>query len=143
MLLPMKVYDPRNRLHEPALPGDAGYDIAADEDATVYPERITKIRTGVKIEIPAGFVGLIADKSGRALSGLKTLGGVIDAGFTGEIVVLMTSVTERVYDFDAGDKIAQLLIVPVATPALERVTDVSALSDTVRGAAGFGSTGVR
>lgn len=143
MLLPLRIHDPNGNLLEPAQPGDAGYDIRCNHDVTVYPGRIAVIHTAVKLEIPPGFVGIICDKSSRALSGLKTLGGILDSSFRGEIIVLMTSVTDHVYDFDAGDKIAQLLIVPVATPAIERVASDSELSDTVRAGNGFGSTGVR
>lgn len=120
-----------------ANPDDAGYDLYASHD-TELGHGITKIETGTRIEIPAGHVGIIKDRSSMAARGYAILGGVIDAGYTGEIVVLMHNggLPELV---TRGQKIAQLIIVPCVTAPLARVEH---LGVTVRGEKGFGSSGI-
>lgn len=133
------------RLHQAAvLPNyahddDAGLDLYTVADCILEPgERVT-IPTGIAVQLPAGYVGLIWDKSGLShRSGLKTLGGVIDAGYRGEVMVGMVNLGQEPHHFTAGEKVAQLLVQPVVQPT---VTEVSSLEDTARGAAGFGSTG--
>lgn len=83
-------------------------------------------------------MGLIFDRSSLARRGLKTLGGVIDAGYRGEIGVLIWNLSPKVQILERGDRIGQLLIVAVATPA---VREVAALNGTARGTGGFGSSG--
>jgi len=83
-------------------------------------------------------VGMVADRSSLASKGLKTAGGIIDAGYRGEIQVVLRNLTQQDVRLEAGDRVAQLLILPVALPAIEEVAE---LSDTARAAGGFGSTG--
>lgn len=116
---------------------DAGMDLFSVEDVFVKGGDIVKIKTGVAFEIEDGYVGLIWDKSSVGSRGLKTLGGVIDSGYRGEVIVVMKNLGED-YEFKKGDKIAQILIQKVEHPNIEEVNE---LSSTVRGEGGFGSTG--
>lgn len=118
---------------------DAGLDLCTVQACTVAPgERLT-IPTGIAMQLPVGYVGLIWDKSGLShTAGLKTLGGVIDAGYRGEVMVGLVNLGHEPYHFSTGDKVAQLLVQAVAQPT---VTVVDTLDATTRGTAGFGSTG--
>ena len=126
-----------------AHPGeDLGYDVYALEDTNVGPWP-TKVRTGISVEASDSLgnaVGLIVkDRSSMALSGMLTHGGVIDAGYRGEIVVLMsTQGTGAARPIKAGTKIAQLVPVPVLTSYVYIVED---LAQSGRGDKGFGSSG--
>ncbi|TBR22729.1 dUTP diphosphatase, partial [bacterium] len=94
--------------------------------------------TGIAMAIPAGYVGLVADRSSLARKGIKTAGGVIDAGYRGEVGAVLWNISREPVTLGRGDRVAQLLLVPVATPA---VKEVKALSESKRGKGGFGSTG--
>ncbi|MBI4345564.1 MAG: dUTP diphosphatase [Elusimicrobia bacterium] len=117
---------------------DAGLDLYSVEEVEVEPGKGVHVKTGIAIELPAGTVGLIADRSSMARRGLKTAGGVIDAGYRGEIGVLLWNVSPAPHTIKAGDRIAQLLVVSVHTPA---VREVVSLARSPRGEGGFGSTG--
>jgi dUTP pyrophosphatase len=139
MLLKVKKLDLSARLPLRAHPGDAGVDLYALERTIVGPGQRTAVKTGISVEIPEGYVGLVWDKSGLAIkNGLKTLGGVIDAGYRGEILIGMINLGTTEYIFEAGHKVAQLLIQKIE---LCDVKEVKELPDTIRGEAGFGSTG--
>ncbi len=119
--------------------GDAGMDLYALESVSFGPGERVRVKTGISMEIPSGCVGVIWDKSGLASKhGLKTLGGVIDSGYRGEIMVGMVNLSDVKFRFEAGDKVAQIII-----QKYERciITEVSVLPDTPRGSGGFGSTG--
>jgi dUTP pyrophosphatase len=132
------------RLHPEALlptrahPEDAGLDLYALEDVLLAPGEGKAARTGIALAIEVGFVGLVADRSSLAKKGLKTAGGVIDAGYRGEIQILLWNLSSTPIQLRRGERIAQLLLLPIATPAVQEVSELSA---TVRGAGGFGSTG--
>lgn len=116
--------------------GAAGYDLHSIEDATVG--NVTVISTGIAVKIPDGHVGLIRDRSGLAVrAGITVLAGVIDADYTGEVKVVLTSTTMDTY-LPAGDRIAQLVVVPCVMEGSQWVDD---LAKTERGDGGFGSTG--
>jgi dUTP pyrophosphatase len=119
-------------------PSDAGMDFRLVEDSTLVPHVPTKVRTGVAIEIPEGCVGFIWDKSSIGAMGVKTLGGVVDAGYRGEIFIVLLNMTSEPISFPAGRKIAQLVIQKIEQPELEYVDD---LAPSPRGEGGFGSTG--
>ncbi len=122
-----------------AHPGDAGMDFFALERTVLKPGERKAIHTGISIEIPKGCVGLFWDKSGIGIrEGLKTLGGVIDAGYRGEVLVGMINLSDKEYVFEAGHKVAQMLIQKVEHCDVKESKD---LSDTKRGKGGFGSTG--
>ena len=121
-----------------AHPGDAGMDVYSRETRTLEQGEPYLFKLGFCMEIPPGYVALLRDKSGLGARGLTVLGGVIDHAYRGEYGVILLNTTEREYLVKPGDKIAQLLILPVATADIE---EVSELSDTKRGEGGFGSTG--
>jgi dUTP pyrophosphatase len=122
-------------------PGDAGYDLYAVETLQIVPGGRGLIPTGVHVEIPEGYVGLVKDRSSMALKGLHTMAGVVDAGYRGEIKIVLLNTTGEPVTIDARQKVAQMIVVPVYTQALETVESLEALSATERGAGGFGSTG--
>jgi dUTP pyrophosphatase len=122
-----------------AHPGDAGFDLFASEHIIVKPQERVSVPTGIAVEIGDGYVGLIWDKSGLSHKhGLKTMGGVIDAGYRGEVKVGMINLSNETYTFEKGHKVAQMLIQKIEHPTIELVDE---LSDSSRGTGGFGSTG--
>ena len=119
--------------------GDAGMDICASEDVHIKKDERMKVPTGIAIQIPEGYVGLGWDKSGLSMNhGLKTLGGVIDAGYRGEIMIGIVNLSNEDYTIGKGHKVAQILIQKVEAP---NVQEVEELGDSHRGEKGFGSTG--
>jgi dUTP pyrophosphatase len=139
MQLKVKKVDEGAKLPEYAHEHDAGMDFFALEEVRVGPGEIARIRSGVAIEIPEGFVGLCWDKSGLAMkNGIKVLAGVIDAGFRGELVMGVINLGKEEYVFEKGHKVLQMLIQPVE---ILDIIEVEELSDTSRGEDGFGSTG--
>jgi dUTP diphosphatase len=121
---------------------DAGFDLHAAEAATLAPGERASVGTGIAVEIPEGHAGLVVPRSGLAARhgiGVVNAPGVIDAGYRGEVrVLLLNSDREEPFEVRPGDRIAQLLVVAVAAPELE---ELEALGETLRGAGGFGSTG--
>jgi dUTP pyrophosphatase len=134
--------DPDLPLPAYAHPGDAGADLVAAEEAEIAPGGRVKIRTGVAIALPEGFVGLVHPRSGLAARlGVTVLNapGTVDAGYRGEILVnLINHDRENTVKISRGDRIAQLVIQRVERAAFHAV---DALDDTARGAGGHGSTG--
>jgi len=119
--------------------GDAGMDVYASEEVAVKAGERVKVPTGIAMEIPEGYVGLVWDKSGLSMShGLKTLGGVIDAGYRGEVMIGVANLSDEDYTVEKGHKVAQILIQKVELPKIEEVTE---LNNSHRGEKGFGSTG--
>ena len=117
---------------------DAGYDIYSRDDAVIFPHSSGKFDTGVHIEIPAGYVGFLKSKSGlNVKSGIQSE-GVIDAGYTGSICVKLYNHGSHEVYINKGQKISQLVLLPIITPELELVDSLEA---TERGDSGFGSTG--
>lgn len=117
---------------------DAGMDLYALGEVTLEPGQCAVVPTGIAMAIPAGYVGLVADRSSLARKGIKTAGGVIDAGYRGEVGAVLWNISRAAVTLGRGDRVAQLLLVPVATPA---VKEVKTLSESKRGKGGFGSTG--
>lgn len=118
---------------------DAGLDLYSDRDLILHPGERLLIETGIRMAIPKGFVGLIWDKSGVSSHGVKTLGGVIDASFRGEIKVGLINLSRDIYQINRGQKIAQILIQKVALP---KVRETKLSIDTERGQCSYGSTGL-
>jgi len=119
--------------------GDAGMDIYASENVHVRKGERAKVPTGIAMEIPEGYVGLVWDKSGLSINhGLKTLGGVIDAGYRGEIIIGIANLSSEDYTLEKGHKVAQLLIQKIESPVVEEAIE---LKDSHRGEKGLGSTG--
>jgi len=139
MELKVKRIHPEAKLPVYGHPGDAGMDLFAVVDRTIAPGEVFAVPTGIQVAIPAGFVGLIWDKSGISLKGVHRLAGVVDAGFRGEVQVVMINLGTGPFTVGKGMKIAQMLIQPVAAVA---IIDSDTLDDTSRGDGGFGSTGL-
>jgi dUTP pyrophosphatase len=134
--------DGRAVLPARAHPGDAGLDLHALQETVLAPGERAAISTGIAVEVPAGHAGLVLPRSGLALRhgiALVNAPGLIDSGYRGELRVLLLN-TDRGAPFQiaAGDRIAQLVVVPA--PALSAV-EVQELSVSARGAGGFGSSG--
>lgn len=127
-----------------AHPGDAGLDLYAACDCNLQPFERALIPTGLQIAIPEGFAGFVMPRSGNALKlGLSfpNTPGLIDSGYRGELQVLAINLDPATpIPLEAGDRIAQLVILPV--PALA-IREVDELDETRRGAAGFGSSGIK
>ena len=123
------------RVHET----DAGLDLRAKEGQIIPAKESAVFKTGVHVKLPKGTAGVIISKSGLNVKHDITSTGLIDEGYDGEIVVKMINHGGLDYKVEAGDKISQLVIVPVLYESIEVVDDLEQDSD--RGSAGFGSTG--
>lgn len=117
---------------------DAGLDLFAKEDGIIRPCDNLLCDTGVHIQIPEGYTGLIRSRSGLMVNHHIVTDGTIDAHYTGSIKVKLFNLNRREYRVYAGDKIAQIVIVPCLLPEMELVDH---LEETDRGDGGFGSTG--
>jgi dUTP pyrophosphatase len=122
--------------------GDAGLDLYACEDAHLEPGARGSVGTGVAVEIPTGYGGVVLPRSGLARDhgiALVNSPGLIDAGYRGEVrVLLLNTDSAEVFRVERGDRIAQLVVTPVGLP---EPVEVAALSDSARGGGGFGSSG--
>jgi len=143
-MLALQQLDPRARVPQRAHDGDAGLDVSLLDAVRLEPGERRKVRTGIAVAIPDGYAGFVVPRSGLAARlGLSVVNtpGIIDSGYRGELLVLLLN-TDRdaVIDLAAGERIAQLLVVPVA---LARVSVVEVLPDAAddRGTGGYGSTG--
>lgn len=136
----VKKLSPLAKLPQRAHPTDSGADLFAME-RTVLPARaITKVHTGIAVELPENTSGIIWGKSSVESKGIKAMAGLVDAPYRGELIVCMYNLNEQDFVFEAGQKVAQLVVLPTLYPAFE---EVSELTDTSRGEGGFGSTGVK
>lgn len=144
MELPFERLDLDATLPERAHPGDAGFDLRSALDVEVGPGERTMVPTGLAVAIPEGHAGLVLPRSGLASRHGLTMAnapGLIDAGYRGEVICAVVNLDrERAVRIARGDRIAQLVIVPV--PDLEPAF-VDELPPTTRGEGGFGSTGTR
>lgn len=142
-MLRVRRLDPAARLPARAHDDDAGYDLCALADATLGPGERAMLRTGIAIELPTGHAGLVVPRSGLAARhGITIVNapGLIDAGYRGELkVLLLNTGRDDAFEIAAGDRIAQLVVVAVATP---QIVEADGLAATARGEAGFGSSGV-
>ena len=130
--------DPGAYKPERAHSADAGYDLRSPGKGRLYAGEAVVIDTGVHVEIPQGYVGMLKSKSGLNVKHDIVGEGVIDSGYTGSIRVKLYNHGSESYMIETGDKISQLVILPIITPELELVTE---LEETDRGNNGFGSTG--
>lgn len=118
---------------------DAGFDLFAIEDTLIKPNERIPVKTGIAMEIPTGFVGLIWDKSGLSVKeGIKTIAGVIDSTYRGEILVAVINLSDKDYKFEKGHKVAQMIVQKKETVEFE---EISELTETKRGDGRLGSTG--
>ncbi len=142
-VLRVRRLDPAARLPARAHEGDAGYDLCALHAARLAPGQRAAIATGIAIELPAGHAGLVLPRSGLAARhgiAIVNAPGLIDAGYRGELrVLLLNTDAAAAFEIAPGDRIAQLVVVAVAAPA---VVEADALAASERGEGGFGSSGV-
>lgn len=118
---------------------DAGLDLRTPKNVVIYPNSSAIIDTGVHVQIQQGYFGKLESKSGLNVNhNIVSLGGVIDSGYTGSIIVKLYNLGKYKYVFEKGDKIVQLIIQPCLLPTLEIVDK---FEETQRGDSGFGSTG--
>ena len=144
LMLRVNLLHPGARLPVVAHPGeDLGYDLFALESVTLAPRATVRVRTGIAVEArhprsgePLGL--LVRDRSSIASRGIATTAGVIDAGYRGEILILMTNLGAEPQQLAAGDKIAQMVPVPVLTGPVEEAETLESSARTVKG---FGSSG--
>ncbi len=122
-----------------AHPGDVGLDVRSLEDYTLQPGEKKIFMSGFALGLPDGYGAFIWDKSSvGAVAGVKTLGGVFDAGFRGEYNVCLINLSSDPFSIKVGQKIAQIVIMPIVRATIE---EVSELGESSRGEGGFGSTG--
>jgi dUTP pyrophosphatase len=139
MELKIRRIHPEAKLPSYGHKGDAGLDLFSCADYVLGAGEVKAIQTGIKVAIPRGYVGLIWDKSGISLKGVHKLAGVVDAGYRGEVQVVMINLGNTPYEIKKGMKIAQMLIQPISEVEVIEAED---LDDTLRGEDGFGSTGL-
>ena len=139
MKLKVQKLDPSAKIPSYAYEGDAGMDLFCLEEVDIPAFERTVIRTGLKFAIPAGYAGFVWDKSGiAAKSHLKTMAGVLDSNYRGELLVVLANLGPNTRTLEKGSKIAQLVIKPVATVEIE---EAEIDDETERGEGGFGSSG--
>ena len=154
MILEYRKVRPNTRTPERANPSDAGWDLYADDDMEIWPGETKLISTGVSLEIPDGYVGLIWDRSSMGVKGIHRHAGVIDSGYRGEVKVclhnskhsnvnrMLSDMVDKkkagVLTMSRGDRIAQILF---QEAPVFKLVETDALVETARGAGGFGSSG--
>lgn len=138
MKLKVKKLHPDAKLPTRAHHDDAGLDVYCRESVTMPPHATMKIPTGIAYEVPDGYCVFAWDKGSVGSKGIKTLGGVLDSGYRGELFIPMHNLNNEPYTFEAGHKIAQMVIQKVE---LWEVEEADELSETLRGQGAFGSTG--
>jgi dUTP pyrophosphatase len=124
-----------------AHPGDGGVDLYARRDVRLEPEAWTMVPTGIAVAIPDGFAGLVVPRSGLAARrgvGVVNGPGLVDAGFRGEIQVILINHGAEPLELQRGERVAQLVVVPVVA---QQFVEVDELPPSTRGEGGFGSTG--
>jgi dUTP pyrophosphatase len=120
-------------------PDDAGLDLYAAEEMSIPAGEGRMVKTDIAIELPENTVGMICDRSGMGKKGFKVHGGIVDVPYRGSVNVILwnhTGVDAKIFK---GDRVGQLLVIPILFPELEEVKE--SLSETVRGDKGFGSSG--
>ena len=139
MILKVKKLSPDAILPSYSHAGDAGMNMYSNETMTIQPGEAVKVKSGIAMEIPEGYVGLMWDRSGLSTTHkIKSLGGVIDSSYRGESLYGIINLGTEPYTIEKGHKVVQMLIQKVETV---EIVEVESLSDTSRGAGGFGSTG--
>ena len=131
---------PYAKLPNRAHPTDSGADLFAAERTVLPPHAITNVHTGVAVELPENTSGIIWGKSSVESKGIKAMAGLVDAPYRGELIVCMYNLNDTEFVFEQGQKVAQLVVLPTLYPSFE---EASELTDTTRGAGGFGSTGTK
>ncbi len=137
----IKLLDEKATVPTFANPGDAGADLYSIESVTIHGRTQKLVRTGIAIEIPEGYFGLVRPRSGLATKfgiGINT-SGVIDSGYRGELSVTLINHSNKSHNISPGQRIAQIVFIPVLSGFEFEVVDE--LSESQRGEGGYGSTG--
>lgn len=140
---PLKIkfsLDHADFLPRKAIEDDAGFDLFCALTIVCLPGKVTKVPLGIRSEIPKGYEGQIRPKSGYTSKGIICVLGTMDAGYRGDWAAAIHNTTEEEYVFNRGQKVAQVVFAPVLKVEIEATT--GPLSDSERGAGGWGSTGV-
>ena len=120
---------------------DAGFDLKAIENVSLFPFEQKKIRTGIAIEVPKGYVGIVRDRAGIVQKiNVHSVAGTFDSGFRGEISIMLVNMNDKTVEIEKGMRIAQIILVPIVRA---KIVEVKKLSETERGERGFGSTGMK
>lgn len=136
--LKIKILNEETKIPNYATAGDVGLDLYSLEDKIMKPGEHHIFFVGFALEFPIGYGAFVKDKSGISKAGLHTMGGVYDAGYRGEYNVHLVNLSDKDYSITKGNKIAQLVILPVELPEIEIVDE---LGESERGEGRFGSTG--
>lgn len=126
---------------EYALDSDVGFDLKAIETVSLFPLEQKEVRTGIAIEVPKGYVGLVRDRAGIVQKmNVHTVAGTFDSGFRGEVSIMLVNMNDKTVEVEKGMRVAQIILIPVARA---KIVEVKKLSDTERGKRSFGSTGMK
>ena len=137
-MIPLKILSDKATVPKRALPGSAGLDLSASEDVIIPPRKWKLVSTGLAMQIPGGYYGRIAPRSGLAAkNGIDVLAGVIDENYTGEVKVILMNNDDKEFQVHCGERIAQIIFEKILVDDFEVVSE---LTETERGANGFGST---
>ena len=136
--LKVKKLIPSAHLPEKGRDGDLGYDLFAAGHVVIHPGEMRMVGTGIAVEFPHGWGGVIKDRSSMAMKQLTVSAGVIDSGYRGEIKILISNHSSASHTIEADQKIAQLIPCPVNDWKIQEAHEIN---DTHRGGGGFGSTG--
>jgi len=120
---------------------DAGFDLKAIENVSLFPFEQKDVRTGIAIEVPKGYVGIVRDRAGIVQKmNVHTVAGTFDSGYRGEVSVMLVNMNDKTVEVEKGMRIAQIILIPIVKA---KIIEVKKLSDTERGERGFGSTGMK
>jgi len=138
MQLKIKKLKPDAVIPSYAHPGDAGLDLHSLEDCEIKPNERKVFYLGFAMEMPTGYVALVKDRGSMAQAGIHTIAGVVDSSYRGEYMCLVINLDNKPYQIKKGDRLAQLLIMPLVQADIEEVDE---LSTTSRGEGRLGSSG--
>jgi len=139
-VIKVKKLDPQAKLPLRAHDTDSGADLFALTRTVLPPHAVTHVHTGVCVELPEQTSGIIWGKSSVESKGIKAMAGLVDAPYRGELIVCMYNLNDTEFVFEAGQKVAQLVVLPTLYPSFVQADQIS---QTSRGSGGFGSTGTK
>lgn len=139
-VIKVKKLDPQAKLPLRAHDTDSGADLFALTRTVLPPHTVTHVHTGVCVELPEQTSGIIWGKSSVESKGIKAMAGLVDAPYRGELIVCMYNLNDTEFVFEAGQKVAQLVVLPTLYPSFVQADQIS---QTSRGSGGFGSTGTK
>jgi len=140
-ILKVKKLSKDAELPEYAIESDVGFDLRANENATLAPMEQKAVKTGIAIQIPDNHVGLIRDRAGIVTKmGVHTAAGTFDPAYRGEISIILVNLGDETVEIEKGMRIAQMIVLPIKKL---RIEEVKVLSATDRKDNGFGSTGLK